>query len=255
MAQSGMPRIPRAILPGQPLHLVQRGNNRGPCFHDDQDRQRYLQALRDVSKRVGCAIHAYVLMTNHVHLLLTAADARSPARLMQAVGRRYVRSFNDRHGRSGTLWEGRYRSTLVDSEPYFLACSRYIEMNPVRAGMVARPERYRWSSFRCNAHGEPNPLVTPHPLYIALAANASRRQDSYARLFSAPLSPVIVDAIRHATRTGTVLGSAPCDATLDPDFRRALLRSSHGGDRRSAAFASKRSETLPLSQRSTTLVP
>ncbi|HEX7981548.1 MAG TPA: transposase [Gemmatimonadaceae bacterium] len=201
-----MPRPLRFILPGHTLHVIQRGNNRTPCFVDDEDRERYLAALRHASDRARCAIHAYVLMSNHAHLLVTAADAFAPARMMQTLGRKYVRYFNERHGRTGTLWEGRYRSGLIDSERYFLHCSRYIEMNPVRAGIVNEPGAYRWSSFRSNAQGEFDALVHPHPVYLALARGSSARRDAYRALFDTPLDWTVLDAIRRATKRGVVLG-------------------------------------------------
>jgi putative transposase len=219
---------------------VQRGNNRSTCFLSDQDREYFRRALRDTSATAGCSIHAYVIMTNHVHLLATARESESAARMMQALGRRYVRYFNDRYERTGTLWEGRFRSTLVDSERYFLACSRYIETNPIRAGMAVHAEHYRWSSFRCNALGEPDLLVTPHQIYLALGDHAPARQSSYRALFSAPQDPRDLEGIRRATRAGTVLGSDGCRAALEAELGRPLGRKSHGGDRRSRQFTSTR---------------
>lgn len=239
-----VPRPPRAVLPGQPLHLIQRGNNRSACFVDDADRGHYKRALRSASAHAGCAIHAYVLMTNHVHLLITPSNAGSPGRMMQMLGRRYVRYFNDRYGRSGTLWEGRCHSTMVDSELYFLACSRYVESNPVRAGLVARPDGYPWSSYRCNADGEPDDLVTPHALYIALGPHPELRRASYRTLFSAPSDPDMLDAIRRATNAGTVLGGVQHREMLEAALNRRLTRASHGGDRRSGAFRHRISTSL-----------
>jgi putative transposase len=202
----GMPRKPRFLLPGHTLHLIQRGNNRGPCFVDDCDRERYLTALLHASERARCAIHAYVLMSNHSHLLVTADDALATGRMMQSLGRIYVHYFNKRHRRTGTLWEGRYRASLIDSEHYFLACSRYIEMNPVRAGMVSEPASYQWSSFRSNAHGEPDALVHPHPVYLTLGRGSSTRREAYRSLFDMPLDWPTLDAIRRAANKSKVLG-------------------------------------------------
>jgi REP-associated tyrosine transposase len=201
-----MPRPLRFILPGHTLHLIQRGNNRSPCFVDDEDRQRYLAALLHASERAHCAIHAYVLMPNHSHLLVTAEDALAAARMMQSLGRIYVHYFNKRHSRTGTLWEGRYRSSLIDSERYFLQCSRYIEMNPVRAGLVNEPAAYRWSSFRSNAEGEPDMLIRRHSVYLALGRWGSARREAYRALFDTPLPWPTVDAIRRASSRSTVLG-------------------------------------------------
>jgi putative transposase len=216
----GMPRRLRSILPGHTLHLIQRGNNRSASFLDDEDREHYLAALLHASERARCAIHAYVLMPNHSHLLVTADDALAPARMMQSLGSKYVRYFNKRHGRTGTLWEGRYRSSLIDSERYFLQCSRYIETNPVRAGMVHEPGAYRWSSFRSNAEGEPDVLVRRHPVYLALGRWSSVRREAYRALFDltsptpgspTPGSPTLVQGV---TSRPTVFTTAELPPTI-----------------------------------------
>ena len=201
-----MPRPLRCVLPGHTLHVIQRGNNRGPCFVDDEDRLHYLAALRRASDRVRCAIHAYVLMSNHTHLLVTAEDTSAAARMMQSMGPAYVRYFNRRHGRTGTLWEGRYRSGLIDSEQYFLQCSRYIEMNPVRAGIVNEPGAYRWSSFKSNAQGQFDVLLRRHPVYLALGRENATRREAYRALFETSLDWTMLDAIRRATNKGVALG-------------------------------------------------
>lgn len=239
----GMPRRPRVVLPGHTLHVIQRGNNRAACFVDDRDRKRYLSALMCVSARERCAIHAYVLMTNHTHLLVTAAEARGPARMMQALGCQYVRYFNDRHGRTGTLWEGRYRSSLIDSERYLLQCSRYIEMNPVRAGLVSAASDYRWSSFRSNALGRRDSLLRSHPVYLALGNSDSTRRDAYRALFSIPLAPPELDAIRRATSQGVALGFDDRRPELERRLGQRLSRSTHGGDRRSPSANLSRGQT------------
>jgi putative transposase len=215
-----MPRRPRFVLAGHTLHLIQRGNNRGACFVDDEDRKRYVAALLHASERAHCEIHAYVLMTNHVHLLVTAGDAGAPARMMQGLGRIYVQHFNERYERTGTLWEGRYRSAMIDSETYFLQCSRYVEMNPVRAGLVVTPGEWRWSSFRSNADGQPDALVRRHPVYLALGHTATARREAYRTLFTTPLAPPVVDAIRRATNKGRALGF---DEQRPPSPRAAAL--------------------------------
>lgn len=145
--------------------MVRRGNNRQPIFFEEADNLAYLAWLNESAERYDCAIHAYVLMTNHVHLLLTPKDAQSVSRMMQYLGRRFVPYINHRYGRSGTLWEGRFKSSLVQSEAYLLACARNIELNPVRAAMVARPAEYRWSSHRANAGGNTDALLRPHETY------------------------------------------------------------------------------------------
>ena len=154
-----------------PQHLIVRGNNRLPCFIDDRDRNLYLSYLQEYSLANGCEIHAYVLMTNHVHLLATGREAMGVSRFMQVLNRRYARYFNKAHERTGTLYEGRFRSSLIQTERNFFAVMRYIELNPVRAGMVATPGEYRWSSHRENVGGAPRGLVTPHPLYDQLGAS------------------------------------------------------------------------------------
>lgn len=157
-----MARLPRIEFANIPQHVVQRGNDRQPCFLDDLDYRRYLRGLQEATLDCQCRIHAYVLMTNHVHLLVTPASVGGVSRMMQQVGRGYVGYFNTAHHRTGTLWEGRFKSSLVDSDRYLLTCYRYIEMNPVRAAMVAAPGEYRWSSYASNAHAHSDPIVTPH---------------------------------------------------------------------------------------------
>ena len=171
-----MARLGRYFLPDQPLPVIQRGNNRAPIFFGDDDYERYRTWLGEAAAAYGCAIHAYVLMTNHVHLLVTPREDESLPRTMQSLGRRYVRHVNTRYRRSGTLWEGRYRAAPIDSEAYFLACCRYIELKPVRAGMVGHARDYPWSSWRAQALGAGDPLVTPHALYRALGRSAAERQ-------------------------------------------------------------------------------
>src|SRR5438309_11554639 len=159
-----MARRPRLELAGVPLHVIQRGNHRALCFLADGDRHMYLKFLGDAAARHRCSVHAYVLMPNHVHLLVTPTEPGAVAAMMQDLGRRYVRLFNDIHARTGTLWEGRYKAAMIDTERYFLICQRYIELNPVRAGMVTAPADYPWSSHRHYAYGTNNALVTPHLL-------------------------------------------------------------------------------------------
>ena len=179
-----MARLPRLDLPGIPQHIVQRGNDRQACFADAADYLRYRQELGEAALRYDCALHAYVLMTNHVHLLTTPREPGGVSRMMQAIGRRYVGSFNARYRRTGTLWEGRFKSALVDSEHYALACYRYIELNPVRAGIVTSPREYRWSSHARNAHGTHEPRITPHAAYLSLGADDLTRLDAHRRLFA-----------------------------------------------------------------------
>ncbi len=202
-----MPRLPRLKLPNTPLHIIQRGNNRSLCFASDEDRLFYLDRLIEISAKLGVQVHAFVLMSNHVHLLATAEKADAVSEVMKRLGQRYVQYFNRAYKRTGTLWEGRFRSCVVGEEGYFLGCHRYIELNPVRAGMVAHPGEYRWSSYQANAHGVVMPLIRPHHVYSSLGSNDSERQAAYRELFQHELDPKRVDEIRKVTHSGLVLGS------------------------------------------------
>ena len=202
-----MARLPRPDLPGIPQHIVQRGNNRLPCFLDDEDRQRYLQCLLESLNRFGCRLHAYVLMDNHTHLLMTPGEAGAMSRLMHTFARNYTGMFNHRHGRTGTLWEGRYKACLVDSEGYFLACSRYIELNPVRAWIAAEPADYPWSSHRANAGSAYDPLLSPHACYLALGSDPASRAAAYRNMFDERLPDDLVGEIRCYLRQQRALGS------------------------------------------------
>jgi putative transposase len=203
-----MPRRARLALPNVPLHLIQRGNNRQACFFSDEDCRFYLEWLNEYARKTGCRIHAYVLMGNHVHLLLSAERAAAVGMLMKALGQRYVQYVNRTYRRSGTLWEGRFRSCLTQDEAYLLACQRYIELNPVRAEMVTHPAEHRWSSYRANAQGEPDALLSAHPLYAALGSDAVSRQAAYRELFRFELEPGLVDEIRRATNGNFALGNS-----------------------------------------------
>ncbi len=203
-----MPRKPRFHLPGIPQHVIQRGNNREPCFYEEGDYQQYLSFLHKSATKFNCRLHAYVLMTNHVHLLVTPMADYAVSHMMQALGRRYVRCFNDHYKRTGTLWEGRYKSSLVDSERYLFACMRYIELNPVRAGMVHHPGEYRWSSFRANAHGAEDGLIEEHPLFLKLGSTREERQAAYRELFRHRADENTLHEIREALKHELVLGAS-----------------------------------------------
>lgn len=202
-----MPRRARISLPNVPLHLIQRGNNHQACFFADEDYRFYLDWLAEYAEKAGCRIHAYVLMTNHVHLLVSAERGLAPGEMMKALGQRYVQYVNRVYRRSGSLWEGRYRSCPTQAETYLLACQRYIELNPVRACMVEHPADYRWSSYRANAQGEESPLIRPHDLYLSLGLDGLSRQAAYRELFRHALEPGLVDEIRRATNGNFALGS------------------------------------------------
>jgi len=231
-----MARPPRLVFPGQPHHVIQRGNNRSPIFFEEKDYWRYLDWLGEESAKHGCAIHAYVLMTNHVHLLVTPSHEDSLSNMMQSLGRLYVRYVNYRYQRSGTLWEGRFKSTLIHTEQYLIVCQRYIELNPVRAGLVNSPGAYRWSSYQANAMGKVNALLTPHPLYLSLGSDDVERQTAYRALFRSHLKEETLVSIRTATHGGWPLGNDRFKAEVERTLSRRVTRLPRGGDRRSLAF-------------------
>lgn len=189
------------------MHVVQRGNNRQVYFTSDADLKAYANWLREAREKFSVDVHAWVFMTNHVHLLMTPKSPNSISRCMQSLGRHYVRYFNHRYRRSGTLFEGRFRSSIIQSERYYLACQRYIELNPVRAGMVTDPANYSWSSYRAHALNQEAAMWTPHPEYLALGTTANVRTAAYRRLFAEQLSGKIITEIRDALNTGLVLGN------------------------------------------------
>jgi putative transposase len=227
-----MPRRARLMLPGVPLHVIQRGNNRQACFFADDDYRFYLEWLQDYAGKSGCQIHAYVLMTNHVHLLLSADTGSSVGALMKALSQRYVQYANRTYRRSGTLWEGRYRSCLLQEDTYLLRCQRYIELNPVRARMVDHPAEYRWSSYRANAQGETDPLVEPHALYRCLGADDSARQSAYRELFRYELDPGFVDEIRKASNGNFALGDQRFGQQISAALGRRAVRGKSGRPRK-----------------------
>lgn len=223
-----MPRQPRPILPGVAVHIIQRGNNRSDCFQRDSDYMLYLLHVRELAEKLGCEVHAYCLMTNHVHMLLTPPSPDACAVLMRNLGQRYVQHFNRSYGRSGTLWEGRFRSFLVESVRYVLACYRYIEQNPVRANMVRLPVDYLWSSYHANAGLRTDPLVTPHAEYLALSEDPANRVHAYRELFEDALDPSDVKRIREASHSGLPLGSEAFKARIEIDLGREVRRGKPG---------------------------
>jgi len=231
-----MARLPRFIIPGQPQHVIQRGNNRQAIFCSDRDYQYYLEKLEFSAKEHGCKIHAYVLMTNHVHLLVSPSSADSLSKMMQTLGRYYVQYFNYHHNRTGTLWEGRYKSTLISTEQYLLICMRYIELNPVRAGMVENPSDYLWSSYRCNALGEPCSITLPRLEYHALGLTPEDRQKSYQALFQRSLDKPTLDKIREATNKSWVLGDNRFKDVAEQQLARRVRPIAKGGDRKSRSY-------------------
>lgn len=202
-----MPRRARLMLPDVPVHIVQRGNNRTACFFAEEDYACYLFHLEKLAERFDCAVHAWCLMTNHVHLLVTPGAADTCGLLMKHLGQRYVQYVNRVRRRTGTLWEGRFRSCLAQTEDYVLACYRYIELNPVRARMVAHPRDYPWSSYRVNAEGRSSGLHTPHAEYTRLGESGELRRSAYRALLEEQLDGRLADEIRAATNGGFALGN------------------------------------------------
>jgi len=210
-----MPRGNRLDVAGVAQHVIQRGNDRQPCFFREADYLRYLQDLCEAALKFDCRIHAYVLMTNHVHLLVTPGALGAVGGMMQAVGRRYVRYLNDALVRTGTLWEGRYKASMVDDERYVLACYRYIELNPVRAGMVPDVADYRWSSYACNGQGQPDPLLRPHPVYEQIAPEEEGRRARYRDLVAQGITDDDLVAIRLYAQRQRALGSSQFQQAIE----------------------------------------
>lgn len=227
-----MPRRPRLTLPGVPLHLIQRGNNRQVCFVTDDDCRFYLEWLDEYAEQAGCRIHAYALMSNHVHLLVTPDSHDAASTLMKRLGQRYVQYFNRTWKRSGTLWEGRFRSCLAQDDAYVLGCYRYIELNPVRAGMVQHPGEYRWSSYGANAQDRQSSLLTPHSDYLALGGDENTRRQAYRELFRYQLDPGLVDEIREATNGNYALGNERFRRQVEAALQRRATRGRPGRPRK-----------------------
>ena len=223
-----MARLPRLTLPGSPPHIIPRGNNRQVVFVDAPDFETLLRLLAENAKKFGVAVHAYVLMDNHFHLLATPATVEALPLMMQAVGRSYVRYFNQRHGRSGTLWEGRYRSTLIETERYLLACMVYIDLNPVRAGRVLQPTDWRWSSHAHHLGLRPDSLVTSHALYWALGNTPFAREAAYADLVQAGISADQQTQLTDAALRGWALGEPNFVGEIQKKSARRVTKSKPG---------------------------
>lgn len=232
-----MARLPRFILPGQPQHVIQRGNDRQNIFRSEDDYQYYLEKLIDAAEKYNCKIHAYVLMTNHVHLLVTPEIENGIGKMMQMLGRYYVQYFNNKYNRTGTLWEGRYKATLIDTENYLLICMRYLELNPVRAkDMAKHPSDYAWSSYSFNALGQNNALITPHRIYKRLGKTEKERQAAYRHLFRSLIPERVLEDIREATNKAWVLGSTRFKKRMSKKLKRPVESSGRGGDRKSRKY-------------------
>ena len=231
-----MARLPRFVLPGYPQHVIQRGNNRQTILLEEPDYWFLWEKLQAAAQKFLCDVHAYVLMPNHFHLLITPRQDDGIGKLMQYVGRYYVQYFNRRYQRTGTLWEGRYRATLLDPGAYLLLCNRYVELNPVRAGYAEKPQDYDWSSYGFNANGRDDGLVTPHPEYQNLGRTHKARQSAYRKTFSHPIDDDMLTRIRDATNKAWVLGSESFCQSVEEALNRRATPRPRGGDRRSAAY-------------------
>jgi putative transposase len=231
-----MARSPRFFVEGVPSHVILRGNNRQAVFLTEGDRVFFHRCLAQLATESAVAVHAYVLMTNHVHLLATGALPASIPSLMQRLGTRYVGYFNYLHDRTGSLWQGRYKASLVEAERYFLTCQRYIELNPVRAGMVAHPGQHAWSSYRSHAEGVADAVVTPHELVERLGGDPARRSTAYRALFETDIDLETLTAIRDAVQHGLPLGSERFVASLEARGGRGLAKQLLGRPRRNLEF-------------------
>jgi len=223
-----MARLPRLSLPGYPHHIIQRGNNRQAIFSSAADYRHLLDLLRTHARESQVAVHAYVLMSNHFHLLLTPSDSEGLPRMMQAVGRSYVQYFNRKQQRTGTLWEGRYRSTVLQTERYLLQCMAYIDLNPVRAAMVAGPQDYPWSSYAHYTGQRSDPLVSPHPLVWELGNTPFAREAAYREWVQAGVEGSAQQALTDATLRGWALGEADFVADLQKRTERRISKSKAG---------------------------
>lgn len=235
-----MARQPRFMLPGHPQHIIQRGINRQAIFRSDRDYRFYLDKLEEKSVEHQLHIHSYVLMPNHTHILATPWTEDSISKVLQSLGRSYAQHYNHIHERSGALFEGRYRSTIVDSATYLFDCYRYIESNPVRAGIVKHPSEYFWSSYRCNALGVGNNLITPHKKYLSLEQAGYPSFRRYNRLFDTPLDDRLIEEITEATNKSWVLGSKDFKDTIEQLLNRRSSPKPRGGDRKSTKWNVKR---------------
>ena len=233
-----MARLPRFVIPGQPQHVIVRGNNLEAIFYAEADYQFYLDKLKLACEKHQCDLHDYVLMTNHVHLLITPHTQESLAKALQMIGRYYVQYFNFTYARTGTLFEGRYKATVIDSEHYLLSCYRYIELNPVRANIVQHPSEYPWSSYAMNALGDEGTgsLLVPHGEYIELGKNELARQAAYRALFKTRINEKTLEEIRESTNKAWVLGSEKFIAHIEKRSGRVAAPRSRGGDRKSEGY-------------------
>jgi len=231
-----MARLPRLVVPHQPLHIMHRGNNRQDIFNSEDDMLRIKDDIKEALKKSGCALHTYVIMTNHLHLLVTPESKEKLAIFMQTMANRYVRYYNALHKRTGTIWEGRYKSCLVDADSYLFTLYKYIEMNPVKANMVADISEYPWSSYSYNALGMPDELITEHVLYTGICEKEELRCSRYIEMFNQLNINKQRKDIVKATLAGEVYGTDSFHSKISKLINRVTRLSSHGGDRKSEAY-------------------
>ncbi len=231
-----MARLPRIVIPNQPLHIMHRGNNKQNIFESEEDMTRIKEDIAHALSKSDCHLHAYVIMSNHLHLLITPADKVQLSRFMQTMANRYVRFFNATRKRTGTIWEGRFKSCLIDSENYLFTLYRYIEMNPVKAHMVKDIADYPWSSYRHNALGEKDSLITEHELYQNLAESSALRVENYQKLFNTVNCSDLEQQITEATMRGEVYGTREFHHEISQLISRVTKLAAHGGDRKSESY-------------------
>lgn len=223
-----MARLPRLVVPFQAHHVIQRGNNRQVIFRDDDDHRFFLATLHDAAILFKVAIHAYVLMPNHLHLLVSPFDMGGLGRMMQSVGRYYVPYFNSKYGRVGTLWQGRFKASIIDSENYLMTCYRYIELNPVRGGMVAHPLEFAWSSYAHHVGLRLDPIIVDHPLYWALGNTPFEREVAYKELLEQGLANEDLEQVNQAVLKGWALGSKDFQRVLEAQINRRVGQAKRG---------------------------
>lgn len=231
---SNMARLPRLVVPNQPHHVIQRGNGSQVVFRDVEDYEAFLGWLKEAARQFKVAIHAYVLLPNHLHLLVTPSDETGLGKMMQWIGRHYVPYFNGKYQRGGTLWQGRYRATVIDSEQYFLLCSRYIESHPARAGLVSSAEEYPWSSISHHIGVKPDPLITDHSIYWALGNTPFDREANYKALLELGIGQREVESLTEATLKGWPLGSERFKEALAKQINRRVAPAKRGRPRKTA---------------------
>ena len=228
-----MPRQPRLVIPGYPHHIILRGNNRSAIFYSDKDRRFFVNSIKESKEKTKSKIYAYCFMTNHVHLLVEPSTKEGMGNMIQSLGRRYVQYINKIHKRTGTLWEGRFKSSIVSKDEYLLCCSRYIELNPVRAGMVRHPIDYAWSSFSFKAEGRQDALLDEDPIYRGLGKTPREKQVNYKAMFKESIPEQTLGLIRNATQKGGIFGNKKFFEKISKLTGRSVVLRARGRPRKS----------------------